>query len=87
MYQTHPRTKGSTGFRPDPDGDYFRDPSYLGGGWKALPPILSSPRLGDRAFDLVDELNNRGSASACSARWTVPVRPHHELYAHMTSTT
>ena len=53
MYQTHPRTKGSTGF-PDKilATDYFRDASYLGVGWKALPSDLSSPRLGDRAFDL-----------------------------------
>src|SRR5438093_11631246 len=66
MYQTHPRTKGSTGF-PDRilTTDYFRDASYLGVGWKAMPSDLSSPRLGDRVFDLLDEeynaeLNNQG---------------------------
>ena len=46
-YQTHPRTKGSTGY-PDKilNTAYFRDSSYLGTGWKAMPSDLSSPRLG-----------------------------------------
>ena len=50
MYQTHPRTKGSTGF-PDQirETEHFRDARYLGAGWKAMPSDLSSPRLGERA--------------------------------------
>lgn len=61
VYETHPRTKGSTGY-PDKilDTYYFRDPSYLGIGWKAMPSDLSSPRLGERAFKVVDDLNNLG---------------------------
>jgi hypothetical protein len=85
MYQTHPRTKGSTGY-PDKivDTDYFRDPRYLGAGWKALPADLSSPRLGDRAFDLVDELNNRGLRKRLLGEVDVFQFDHtHELYAHM----
>ena len=85
MYQTHPRTKGSTGF---PDGilatDYFRDPSYLGAGWKAMPSDLSSPRLGDRSFDLIDELNNQGLRKRLIGEVDVFQFDHtHELYAHM----
>jgi hypothetical protein len=85
MYQTHPRTKGSTGF---PDRilatDYFRDASYLGAGWKALPSDLSSPRLGDRAFDLMDELNNQGLRKRLLGEVDVFQFDHtHELYAHM----
>ncbi|MEX2273296.1 MAG: hypothetical protein WD690_17630 [Vicinamibacterales bacterium] len=85
MYQTHPRTKGSTGY---PDRilatDYFRDVSYLGAGWKALPSDLSSPRLGDRAFDLVDELNNQGLHKRLLGEVDVFQFDHtHELYAHM----
>ena len=51
VYQTHPRTKGSTGY-PDRilDTAYFRDPQYFATGWKAMPSDLSSPRLGERAF-------------------------------------
>jgi hypothetical protein len=85
MYQTHPRTKGSTGF-PDQilATDYFRDSSYLGAGWKALPSDLSSPRLGDRAFDLVDELNNQGLHKRLLGEVDVFQFDHtHELYAHM----
>jgi hypothetical protein len=85
MYQTHPRTKGSTGF-PDRilDTDYFRDASYLGVGWKALPSDLSSPRLGDRAFTLLDELSNRGMRKRLLGEVDVFQFDHtHELYAHM----
>ena len=85
MYQTHPRTKGSTGY-PDRilTTDYFRDASYLGVGWKALPSDLSSPRLGDRAFDLVDELNNQGLRKRLLGEVDVFQFDHtHELYAHM----
>jgi hypothetical protein len=85
MYQTHPRTKGSTGF-PDRilGTDYFRDASYFGAGWKALPADLSSPRLGDRAFDLIDELNNQGLRKRLLGEVDVFQFDHtHELYAHM----
>ncbi len=85
MYQTHPRTKGSTGF---PDRilamDYFHDASYVGVGWKAMPSDLSSPRLGDRVFDLVDELNNQGLRKRMLGEVDVFQFDHtHELYAHM----
>ena len=61
VYQTHPRTKGSTGY-PDKilDTPYFKDTNYLGTGWKAMPSDLSSPRLGERAFKTIDDLNNLG---------------------------
>jgi len=85
MYQTHPRTKGSTGY-PDKilATDFFRDASYLGAGWKALPSDLSSPRLGDRAFDLIDELNNQGLHKRLLGEVDVfQFDQTHELYAHM----
>ena len=64
--------------------DYFRDASYLGAGWKALPSDLSSPRLGDRAFDLIDELNNQGLRKRLLGEVDVFQFDHtHELYAHM----
>jgi hypothetical protein len=61
VYQTHPRTKGSTGY-PDKilSTAYFRDPSYLGTGWKSMPSDLSLPQLGDRAFKTLDDVNNLG---------------------------
>ena len=85
MYQTHPRTKGSTGY-PDQilTTDYFQDARYLGAGWKALPSDPSSPRLGDRAFDLLDDLSNRGVRKRLVGEVDVFQFDHtHELYAHM----
>jgi hypothetical protein len=61
VYQTHPRTKDSTGY-PDKilDTNYFRDPSYLGTGWKSMPSDLSLPQLGERGFKALDDVNNLG---------------------------
>ena len=85
MYQTHPRTKGSTGFPDKIVGtDHFSDARYLGAGWKAMPSDLSSPRLGDRSFDLLDELSNKGLRKRLLGEVDVFQFDHtHELYAHM----
>jgi len=85
MYQTHPRTKGSTGF-PDKilATEHFRDPRYLGAGWKAMPADLSSPRLGDRSFDLLDDLSNQGMRKKIFGEVDMfQFDQTHELYAHM----
>ncbi len=85
MYQTHPRTKSSTGF-PDKirDLDYFRDPRYLGAGWKQMPADLSSPRLGERSLLLLDDMNNWGLRKIIFGEVDVFQFDHtHELYAHM----
>jgi hypothetical protein len=62
VWQTHPRTKGSTGF-PDEirEKDYFKSDQWIGGGFKALPVDLSEKRLCDRrCFDTLDDMNNWG---------------------------
>lgn len=61
VYQTHPHTKGSTGY-PDKilSAAYLSDPHYLGTGWKSMPSDLSLIQLGDRAFKAIDDLNNLG---------------------------
>jgi hypothetical protein len=85
MYQTHARTKGSTGF-PDKilETDYFKDARYLGAGWKALPADLSSPRLGERVFDLLDDLSQKGLRKRIFGEVDVfQFDQTHELYAHM----
>ncbi len=85
VYQTHPRTKGSTGY-PDEIRDtvYFRDPRYLGSGWKAMPSDLSSPRLGERAFKTVDDMNNLGLKKRMIGEVDVfQLDSTHELYAHL----
>jgi hypothetical protein len=85
VYQTHPRTKGSTGY-PDKirETDYFRDPRYLGTGWKAMPSDLSSPRLGERGFKILDDMNNWGLHKRTIGEVDVfQLDTTHELYAHM----
>lgn len=85
VYQTHPRTKGSTGY-PDAirDTEYFRDPRYLGSGWKAMPSDLSSPRLGERAFKTVDDMNNLGLKKRMIGEVDVfQLDTTHELYGHL----
>jgi hypothetical protein len=85
MYQTHPRTKGSTGF-PDEirNTEHFTDPRYLGAGWKAMPSDLSTPRLGERSLNLLDDMNNWGLRKRIFGEVDVFQFDHtHELYAHM----
>jgi hypothetical protein len=85
MYQTHPRTKDSYGY-PDKvrDTSFFRDPRFIGAGWKAMPADRSNLRQGIRALNLLDDMNN----------WSLPKRllaetdmfaidSTSELYAHM----
>ena len=85
VYQTHPRTKGSTGY-PDKilSTAYFRDSSYLGTGWKAMPSDLSSPRLGERAFKTLDDLNNLELHKQMIGEVDVfQISAADELYGHM----
>lgn len=85
VYQTHPRTKGSAGY-PDKirQADYFRHGSFFGAGWKAMPSDLSSPRLGERAFTLLDDMANWGLRKRLLGEVDVfQIDETHELYAHM----
>lgn len=85
VYTTHPRTKGSMGY-PDQvrDSAFFQDQHWFGAGWKALPSDLSSPRLGDRAFKLLDDMSNWGLTKKLMGEVDVfQIDSTHELYAHM----
>jgi hypothetical protein len=85
VYQTHPRTKSSMGF-PDQirQSAPFLDAHYFGAGWKAMPSDLSSPRLGERAFKLLDDMSNWGLRKRIVGEVDVfKIDPTHELYAHM----
>ena len=60
MWQTHPRTKGSTGY-PDAvsDKDFFQSDRFLGGSFQSLPVDLSEQRLCEkRCLGLLDDMNN-----------------------------
>jgi hypothetical protein len=62
VWQTHPRTKGSTGY-PDRirEEDFFRSDRWLGAGFKSMPVDLSESRLCEkRCFGVLDDMNNWG---------------------------
>jgi hypothetical protein len=84
-WTAHPRIKASN-WAPDAyrDADYFRDPLWLGGAWKAMPADLSSPRLGTRVLDLLDDMANWGARKYVPGEVDVFKIDHtHELYGHM----
>lgn len=64
VWQTHPRTKGSTGY-PDAthEKDFFQSDRFLGGSFQSLPVDLSEQRLCEqRCFGLLDDMNNWAGA-------------------------
>ncbi len=64
VWQTHPRTKGSTGY-PDAvkDRDFFQSDRFLGGSYQSLPVDLSEKRLCEaRCLGLLDDMNNWAGA-------------------------
>ena len=85
VWTAHPRTKGSTGYpdkyRKEP---FFLSDRFLGAAWKALPADLSQPRLGRRALDLMDDMNNQGLKKRMIAEADLfTIEPENEMYAHM----
>ncbi|MEZ5365626.1 MAG: hypothetical protein R2748_25680 [Bryobacterales bacterium] len=85
MYQTHARTKGSTGY-PDKirNSEHFLDDHWFGAGWKAIPSDPSSPHLGDRILNLMDDMAQWGLHKlAWSEADLFQFDSTHELYAHM----
>ena len=61
-FTAHPRIKGSKDF-PDKyaQNNFFLDDNVFAGvEWKAVPSDLSQPRLGQRVFQLQDEMNQWG---------------------------
>ena len=64
MWQTHPRTKGSTGY-PDVvrDKDFFQSDRFLGASFQSLPVDQSEKRLCEaRCMGLMDDMNNWAGA-------------------------
>lgn len=62
VWQTHPRTKGSTGY-PDAtkDRDFFKSDRFLGGSVQSLPVDQSEQRICEkRCLGLLDDMNNWG---------------------------
>lgn len=85
VYTSHPRSKGSRGY-PDRyrHQEFFLDPHFFGGSWKAINVDYSSPRLGERSLKLLDDMNNWGLPKRILAEADVfQVDETHELYSHM----
>jgi hypothetical protein len=85
VYTTHPRTKASKDF-PDNyrDKDFYLDSHFFGGSWKDINIDLSSPRLGDRSLNLLNDMNNWGQPKKILAEVDVfKISSEDELYGHM----
>jgi hypothetical protein len=84
-WTAHPRTKGSTGYPDAYKGEpFFLSDRWLGGAWKALPADLSQPRLGRRALDLMDDMNNWGLDKRVLAEADLfTIDQVNEMYGHM----
>ncbi|MDZ4800861.1 MAG: hypothetical protein SGI92_22100 [Bryobacteraceae bacterium] len=86
VWQTHPRTKGSTGF-PDAvrDKDFFQSDRFLGGSFQSLPVDLSQKRLcEERCFGLLDDMNNWAGAKYMIAEGDTYMKyPDDETYPQL----
>jgi len=85
MWTAHARIKGSI---PFPDGyrnePFYKSDHFLGAAWKALPANLSREKLGWRALDLLNDMNQWGEHKQVLGEVDVfQVQPDYELYAHM----
>ncbi|MFO0958748.1 MAG: hypothetical protein U0800_15170 [Isosphaeraceae bacterium] len=84
-WTAHPRIKSSN-WAPDHyrDQAFYRDDSWLGAAWKAMPADLSRPKLGERSLDLLDDMANWGGRKQLVGEVDVfQLDPTHELYGHM----
>jgi hypothetical protein len=84
-WSSHPRIKASN-WTPDifRNEDFYKADSWLGAAWKAMPADLSRPRLGERALDLLDDMDNWGQKKYLVGEVDVFKIDHtHELYGHM----
>jgi hypothetical protein len=87
MWQSHPRTKGSTGY-PDNARElpHFSSPQYLGASYQSLPVDLSEKRLCEkRCFGTLDDMNNWAPSRkfAVAEGDTYMKYPDDETYPHL----
>jgi hypothetical protein len=86
IWQSHPRTKGSTGY-PDQtrETEYFLSDRFLGGAYQSLPADLSQPRIcEERCFGVLDDMNNWAAPKYLFAEGdTYSKFPEDEIYPHL----
>lgn len=81
----HPRIKASS-WTPDifRHEDFYLADFWLGAAWKAMPADLSRDRLGDRGFDVLNDMANWGQHKYMPGEVDVfKIDRTHELYGHM----
>lgn len=84
-WTAHPRTKGSVN-TPDlyKDEAFFKSDHFMGAAWKAMPADLSSPKLGLRVLDLMDDMNNWDlKKTIINEADLFTITPENEMYAHL----
>ncbi|MEP7365843.1 MAG: hypothetical protein ABI972_21525 [Acidobacteriota bacterium] len=86
VWQTHPRTKGSTAY-PDAikERDFFKTGRFLGGSYQSLPVDLSEKRMCEvRCLGLLDDMNNWGRAKYMIAEGDTYMKyPDDETYPQL----
>jgi hypothetical protein len=86
VWQTHPRTKGSTAY-PDAvrDRDFFKSDRFLGASYQSLPVDLSQKRMcEERCLGLLDDMNNWGDAKYMIAEGDTYMKyPDDETYPQL----
>jgi hypothetical protein len=86
VWQTHPRTKGSTGY-PDvvKNKDFFQSNRFLGGSFQSLPVDQSEKRLCEaRCMGLLDDMNNWAGAKYLLAEGDTYMKyPDDETYPQL----
>jgi hypothetical protein len=86
VWQTHPRTKGSTGY-PDAirTADFFNGDRFIGASFQSLPVDQSEPRICQaRCLGLLDDMNNWSGAKYMIAEGDTYMKyPDDETYPQM----
>jgi len=86
VWQSHPRTKGSSGY-PDAirETEYFRSDRFLGASFQSLPVDLSEKRLCEtRCLGTLDDMNNWSAPKyLVSEGDTYAKFPEDETYPHL----
>ena len=86
VWQTHPRTKGSSGY-PDATKDtvFFNSPRFIGGSFQSLPVDQSEKRICEkRCLGLLDDMNNWSGAKYMIAEGDTYMKdPEDETYPQL----
>jgi len=86
VWQSHPRTKGSTGYpEASRETEHFRSEQFLGGSYQSLPVDQSERRICDaRCFGTLDDMNNwAGPKYQIAEGDTYTKYPEDELYPEL----